>query len=61
MEYKCLKCGAEFDVQYQVVCPDCGASGMNDLMPLRKWRRQQKIDDAIVQPDARAQPVPAEG
>jgi len=60
MEYKCLKCGAEFDVQYQVVCPDCGASGMNDLMPLRKWRKQQKIEDDIVQPDVTSVPVEGE-
>ncbi len=59
MEYKCLKCGAEFDVKYKVVCPDCGASGMNDLMPLRKWRKQQKIEDAVIHPDVI--PVPVEG
>ncbi len=48
MEYKCLKCGAEFDVTHTVVCPECGANSMADTMPLRKWREQQKSKDAIV-------------
>ncbi len=58
MEYKCLECGAEFDVKYAVICPKCGAADF-DCMPLRKWRKQQKIEDAVLHPDVI--PVPVEG
>jgi len=59
MEYKCLKCGAEFDVKNQVVCPECGARDF-DCMPLRTWKRQQKSEDDIVQPDVTSVPVEGE-
>jgi len=43
MEYKCLKCGTEFDVTYDATCPKCRASGF-DVETLRKWK--------IAHPDA---------
>ena len=37
MKYKCLKCGNEFDVQFEVKCPKCGAEDW-DCEPLRKYK-----------------------
>ena len=50
MEYKCSKCGAEFDVDamHLIMCPECGAHDW-DCMPLWKYRMQQKIEDAANQ------------
>ena len=41
MKYKCLKCGCEFEVigMRDVVCPDCGATGMKDIESLYKYKR----------------------
>ena len=48
MEYKCQKCGTEFDVKYQVVCPQCKAHDW-DCAPLWKLRKEHKEDDAVAQ------------
>jgi len=37
MKYKCLKCGNEFDVKFEVKCPKCGARDW-DCEPLRKYK-----------------------
>ncbi len=33
MKYKCTKCGNEFDVSFNAVCPSCGAKDW-DVKPL---------------------------
>ena len=39
MKYKCLKCGCEFEVEWNVICPDCGAWVSSDIEPLSKYKR----------------------
>ena len=39
MKYKCLKCGAEFDVTFD---PKCGAFDW-DVEPLRKYLEAQAV------------------
>jgi predicted ATP-dependent serine protease len=38
MKYKCLKCGCEFEANYDIKCPDCGAWSTNDIMSLYKYK-----------------------
>ena len=38
MKYKCLKCGTEFEADYEVKCPNCGAWDVNDIMSLYKYK-----------------------
>jgi Zn finger protein HypA/HybF involved in hydrogenase expression len=40
MKYKCLKCGNEFDAQFEVKCPKCGAKDW-DCEPIRKYSFSQ--------------------
>lgn len=42
MKYKCLKCGAEFDVTFDPKCPKCGAFDW-DVDPLRKYLEAQAV------------------
>jgi len=42
MKYKCKKCGAEFDVTYEAICPKCRASSF-DVEPLSKYLRAQAV------------------
>ena len=50
MEYKCIKCGAEFkiDARDLIRCPECRAHDYN-CMPLWKYRMQQKNEDSVNQ------------
>ena len=52
MDYKCLKCGAEFKIECRdlIRCPECTAHD-NDCMALWKYRAQQKIEDSVDQPE----------
>ncbi len=52
MEYKCLKCETEFEIDAMdlLVCPECRARDY-DCMPLWKYRAQQKIEDSVDQPE----------
>jgi len=36
MKYKCKKCGTEFDVTYDVKCPNCGERW--EVEPLRLYK-----------------------
>ena len=58
MDYKCLKCGAEFkiDVRDLVRCPECKAHDF-DCMPLWKYRTQIKVEDRLNQPETAKVPT----
>ena len=52
MDYKCLKCGAEFkiDARDLIRCPECTAHDY-DCMPLWKYRSQIKVEESDDQPE----------